>query len=170
MRTNAERSVRASGSDLIPDGFCACPIDTAFDVIGKKWTVLIIRNMLRGHTRFNQLLEHIEGINPKSLSARLKELEREQLISKRIIGTTPVRIEYRLTDKGYDTINVLIDMARWAIRWAPDRVFGSSRRPKDLGASVVAWEQSLLGVDGDKRRLQPLKPSISARRGRLAPA
>ena len=78
-----------------------CPIDTTFRLAGKKFTILIIREMMRDKTRFNQFLDSIEGINPKILSARLKEMEKSGLIRRKVYSTeTPVRIGYFLTEKG----------------------------------------------------------------------
>jgi DNA-binding HxlR family transcriptional regulator len=59
-----------------------CPIDTTFRLVGKKFTILMIREMMRDKTRFNQFLDSIEGINPKILSARLKEMEKSGLIRR----------------------------------------------------------------------------------------
>ena len=61
-----------------------CPIDTTFRLVGKKFTILIIREMMRDKTRFNQFLDSIEGINPKILSARLKEMEKSGLIRRKV--------------------------------------------------------------------------------------
>ena len=77
-----------------------CPINHTFKLVGKKFTMLIIRNMIhRDHKRFNQFLD-IEEINAKILSARLKEMEKDGLIERKIYPDTPVRIEYTITEKG----------------------------------------------------------------------
>ena len=77
-----------------------CPIDTTFRLVGKKFTILIIREMMRDKTRFNQFLDSIEGINPKILSARLKEMEKSGLIRRKVYSTeTPVRIDISLLRK-----------------------------------------------------------------------
>ena len=56
------------------EGMKRCPVDNTFKLIGKKFTVLIVRNMMSNQTRFNQFIESIESINPKTLSTRLKEM------------------------------------------------------------------------------------------------
>ncbi len=77
-----------------------CPINFTFQIIGKKFTVLILRNMMHlGHSHFNEFLT-IEGINPKTLSQRLKEMQKSGLIDRRVTPGTPVTIEYYLTDTG----------------------------------------------------------------------
>lgn len=98
-----------------------CPIDNTFRIIGKKFTVHIIRDMYqRNQTRFNQFLETVEGINSNTLSTRLKEMERGKLIKKRIFHETPIRIEYTLTDKGEDLIPILEQMAAFSLKHAPE--------------------------------------------------
>jgi len=79
-----------------------CPINNTFKIIGKKFTILILRNMINGkQSRFNQLLNSIEESNPQTLSARLREMEKDGLIKpKGYPHEKLVRIEYYLTDKG----------------------------------------------------------------------
>ena len=78
----------------------SCPIETTFRIIGKRWTVLIIREILRGSTQFNRFMENIEGISPKVLTERLRELEKLGILKRRIVSEYPIRIEYNLTDLG----------------------------------------------------------------------
>src|ERR687887_318916 len=108
---------------------CACPINNTFRIMGKKFTALIIRNMMhRGHKRFNQFLE-IEDINAKILSARLKEMEKDGLIKREVFQETPVRIEYTLTEKGNALESILKQMAAFSMRNCAKDVFkdGKSR-------------------------------------------
>ena len=94
-----------------------CPIDNTFKIIGKKFTIHIIRNMaIMGQSRFNQLLDNIEGANPKTLSARLKEMEKANLISRNVYDEVPVKIEYKLTKKGKDLQGVLDQMAAFSMK------------------------------------------------------
>lgn len=140
--------VRKSGSRaverLVPDGFCACPVDIAFDVVGKKWTVLLIRNMLRGHSHFNEFLAYMPGLSPRTLSARLKDLEKEELVVKRVARTAPVSVDYALTPKGHAVLPILEQMVRWSVVWAPDRVFGEGKSRADIENCVREWEDALL--------------------------
>jgi DNA-binding HxlR family transcriptional regulator len=109
-----------------------CPIETTFRIIGKKWTVLIIREILRGRTQFNRFLENIEGITPKVLTERLRELERLGIIRREIVAEYPVRIEYSLTDIGKGFEPVLLSAASFSMKYMPKTVFkdGKSRTPK----------------------------------------
>jgi DNA-binding HxlR family transcriptional regulator len=78
----------------------SCPIETTFKIIGKRWTVLTIREILIGNTQFNRFMENIGGISPKVLTERLHELERLGIIRRRIVSEYPVRVEYNLTERG----------------------------------------------------------------------
>ena len=99
----------------------SCPIDNTFKIIGKKFTVHIVRDMhMRNLTRFNQFLTSVEGINSNTLATRLKEMEQGKLIKKKIYHETPVRIEYTLTEKGEDLIPVLEQMAAFSLKHAPE--------------------------------------------------
>ena len=134
---------------LVPDGFCACPVDVAFSVVGKKWTIHILRNMLRGHSHFNQFLQNIDGLNPKTLSARLKELEREKLVLKRVQTTPPLTIVYALTEKGHAVLPILRQMVQWTIEWAPERIFANGKLPKALDRCIEEWQAHLVASNGD---------------------
>ena len=109
----------------------SCPIETTFKIIGKRWTVLIIREILRGHTQFNRFMENIDGISPKVLTERLRELERLGIIKRRIISKYPVRVEYSLTDRGKGFEPVLISAASFSMKYMPRTVFkdGKPRTP-----------------------------------------
>ena len=104
-------------------GMKACPVDTTSRIIGKKFTVLLIRNMLSNHTRFNQFLESIEGMNQKILSARLKEMEKNGLVSRKVFAETPLRVEYLLTDKGQAIKPILDQMAAFSLQYCSKDVF-----------------------------------------------
>jgi DNA-binding HxlR family transcriptional regulator len=110
----------------------SCPIETTFRIIGKRWTVLIIREIFRGHTQFNRFMENIEGITPKVLTERLRELERLGIISRKIVSEYPVRIEYNLTDAGEGLEQVLLSAASFAMKYMPKTVFrdGKPRTPE----------------------------------------
>jgi len=112
----------------------SCPIETTFRIIGKRWTALIIREILRGNTQFNRFLENIEGISPKVLTERLRELERLGIIRRRIVSEYPVRVEYSLTDMGKGFEPVLLSAASFSMQYMPRTVFkdGNSRTPNQL--------------------------------------
>ena len=112
----------------------SCPIEATLRIIGKKWAVLIIREMFRGTTQFNRFLENIEGITPKVLTERLRELEKFGIIKRRIVSEYPIRIEYEMTDLGKEFEPVLLAAASFSMRNMPKIVFkdGKPRNPGDF--------------------------------------
>jgi DNA-binding HxlR family transcriptional regulator len=111
-----------------------CPIDNTFRIMGKKFTALIIRNMVHlGHKRFNQFMG-IENINAKILSARLKEMEKDGLIKREIFHETPVRIEYTITEKGRALQPILDQMAAFSMQYYAKDVFkdGKARKIEEV--------------------------------------
>ena len=98
-----------------------CTVNLTVKYIARKWTLLIILELYKGvgHTRrFSELKHCLEGITQKVLSARLKELEREGLIEKKVDCTSfPVKSEYSLTKSGLEIIDIVKDMKRWALKW-----------------------------------------------------
>ena len=98
-----------------------CPIDNTFRIIGKKFTIHILRDVsMKGKTRFNEFMESVEGINSNTLATRLREMEKNGLIKRKIFHETPVRIEYTLTNKGEDLIPILEQMAAFSMKHAPE--------------------------------------------------
>jgi DNA-binding HxlR family transcriptional regulator len=116
------------------EGMKNCPLDITSKLIGKKFTVLILRNMMSKQTRFNQFIESIDGINPKTLSTRLKEMEKNGLIRRKIYHETPIRIEYYLTKKGLELKSILDQMVIFSARYCANDVFkdGKSRTYKEI--------------------------------------
>lgn len=112
----------------------SCPIEATFRVIGKKWSVLIIREMLRSTTQFNRFLENIEGITPKVLTERLRELQKFGIVRRRIVSEYPIRVEYEMTDLGKEFEPVLLAAASFSMRNMPKIVFkdGKPRNPGDF--------------------------------------
>jgi DNA-binding HxlR family transcriptional regulator len=111
-----------------------CPINHTFKLVGKKFTMLIIRNMIhRDHRRFNQFLE-IEEINTKILSARLKEMEKDGLIERKVYPDTPVRVEYTITEKGRALEPILNQMSAFSMKYCAKDVFkdGKARKPEQV--------------------------------------
>lgn len=91
-----------------------CPITNALDIVGDKWTLLIIRDMMfLGKTQFNAFLESNEGISTNILTARLKKLEQLNLVKKEAYQTAPRRYAYSLTKPGESLRPILIEMVKW---------------------------------------------------------
>lgn len=95
-----------------------CPVEKTLSIIGKKWAVLIIRDLLTGKKRFGELLVSLNGISPRTLSARLVELEEDEVINKKIFPEMPPHVEYSLTARGRALHTILDDMSRWGSKQA----------------------------------------------------
>lgn len=90
-----------------------CPAACALDIAGDRWTLLIVRDLLRGRDTFGKLAASDEGIPTNILSDRLKRMEEAGLIEAKPYQERPVRYSYALTDKGRDLSEVLTALARW---------------------------------------------------------
>lgn len=88
-------------------------IASAMQIIGNKWTALILRDLFEGPKRFCELEKSVGNINPRTLSQRLDDLEEHGIISKESFAEVPPRTEYTLTDKGEDLLPILQQMAAW---------------------------------------------------------
>jgi DNA-binding HxlR family transcriptional regulator len=103
-----------SGAALSP----FCPYyHRAVELIGRRWTGAIVRALLSGTERFSDLVAAIPGLSDRLLSERLKELEAEGVVLRTVVPETPVRIQYRLTDKGRALAAVVDALSTWAYEW-----------------------------------------------------
>ncbi|MFB4283963.1 winged helix-turn-helix transcriptional regulator [Nonomuraea sp. MTCD27] len=97
-----------------------CPrYHSAVEMIGRRWAGVILRELLHGATRFRQIGAAIPDISDKLLSERLKRFESEGVIERVILPTTPVTIEYRLTEKGRALEAAVRELSIWAETWLP---------------------------------------------------
>ena len=114
--------------DFLVEDCKLCPIDNTFKIIGKKFTIHILRNMIiLNQHRFNEFMNSIEGINPNTLSTRLKEMEKGEIIKKNIYNETPIRIEYNLTTKGKALQPILEEMAKFSTKFCCEDVFTDAK-------------------------------------------
>ncbi len=91
----------------------ACPVETTLLLIGDKWKVLILRDLLDGTKRFGELKKSIGGISQKVLTANLREMETCGLLTRKVYAEIPPRVEYTLTRTGYSLQPVLESMKAW---------------------------------------------------------
>lgn len=104
------------GSHVIESSFC--PVyHQAVELIGRRWTGAILRSMLAGATRFSDITASIPSLSDRLLSERLKELELHGIVTRTVIPYTPVRIEYRLTEKGQALSDVVEAISVWGETW-----------------------------------------------------
>jgi DNA-binding HxlR family transcriptional regulator len=94
----------------------ACPVAKSLDVVGDRWTLLLVRDLLRGPQRFQDLQAGLPGIAPNILSDRLKLMEEHALVTRRLYSDHPPRAEYTLTDRGRELGIVVGALATWGAR------------------------------------------------------
>ena len=87
------------------------------EIIGRRWTGAIIRSMLAGASRYSEIVAAVPGLSDRLLSERLKELESEGIVARSVTPSTPVRIDYTLTEKGRALASVVREVADWAAKW-----------------------------------------------------
>ncbi len=108
-----------------------CPIENALKHVGKKWTINVLRDMFRGKKRFKDFLTANPKLSTKMLSLRLKEMEKDGLIEKNIVGKNPVLIEYNLTEKGRRLNKVLYELYYFSLKQYPEEIFGTVPKNKN---------------------------------------
>ena len=104
----------------------SCTVSQTVRYLSKRWTLLIILELYKGEgytRRFSELRDALPGITPKVLSERLKELEEEEIIVRKVDATAfPVRTEYTLTESGLEIIGIIRDIKRWALKWKIENI------------------------------------------------
>lgn len=107
-----------------------CPrFQTAVDILGRRWIGIVLRALGGGPLRFGELRDRLEVVSDRMLSARLKELEQEGLLARRVVPEPPVHVEYELTEKGAALRGVLDGIARWAEKWVEPAAPRAPRGP-----------------------------------------
>lgn len=98
-----------------------CPVCATADIICGKWTILVIRDLAEGRSRFCELERSLAGISPRTLSLRLRALEDEGVVERHTFPEVPPRVEYSLTDKGRALVPLIEDMRRYGREWLPEK-------------------------------------------------
>ena len=91
----------------------ACPVETTLMLIGDKWKVLILRDLMDGTKRFGELKKSIGTVSQKVLTAQLRDMEEKGLLTRKVYAEVPPRVEYTLTDTGYSLKPILDAMWAW---------------------------------------------------------
>lgn len=104
-----------------PDFRSGCPVASALDVVGDKWSLVVLRTIFAGRHRYGELASMPEAISTNVLADRLMQLERHGLITRTPYQENPVRHQYAVTRRGADLLPVLQALATWAGRHIPDR-------------------------------------------------
>ena len=95
----------------------ACPVETTLMLIGDKWKVLILRDLMTGTKRFGELKKSLGNISQKVLTANLRAMEENGLLIRTVYAQVPPKVEYTLTDTGYSLKPVLDAMVQWGIKY-----------------------------------------------------
>lgn len=115
-RTTVKPSVLDEG---IPDLRSNCPIACSLDILGDKWTLVVVRDIISGRHTYTELQQGREQIPTNILAARLKRLEELEIVAKEPYQQKPVRYRYSLTKKGQDLRPVLRELVRWSYKHLP---------------------------------------------------
>jgi DNA-binding HxlR family transcriptional regulator len=94
-----------------------CPVCATAEIICGKWTILVIRDLAEGRSRFCELERSLAGISPRTLSLRLRALEDEGVVARHTFPEVPPRVEYSLTEKGRALVPLIEDMRRYGREW-----------------------------------------------------
>lgn len=94
-----------------------CPVETTLLLIGDKWKVLILRDLMDGTKRFGELKKSIGSVSQKVLTAQLRDMEEKKLLVRQVYAEVPPRVEYTLTDTGYSLKPILDAMSAWGIEY-----------------------------------------------------
>ncbi len=111
-----------------------CPIARTLDIVGDRWTLLILRDLFVGQTRFSGFLDSSPGMPPKVLSDRLKKLQEHGFIERRVYSEHPLRAEYHLTETGLSFKPVLHAIGEWGF----EHLFEGEEKLRDRIRDVVA--------------------------------
>lgn len=97
-----------------------CPVCRTAEIVCAKWTILIVRDLADGRSRFSQMERSLAGISPRTLSLRLRALEEEGVLERRTFPEVPPRVEYALTEKGRALIPIIDSMRTYGRAWLVD--------------------------------------------------
>jgi len=115
----------------------SCPVCRTADIVCAKWTLLIIRDLAEGRSRFCELERSLSGISPRTLSLRLRDLEQAGIVERQTYAEVPPRVEYALTDKGLALLPIVDDMRVFGERWLADVCSGETTRSSVAAAAIA---------------------------------
>lgn len=99
-----------------------CAVETTLDIIGGRWKVLILRQLLFGVKRFNELHRALPGITQKMLTQQLREMEQDGIIHREVYAQVPPKVEYSLTPLGHSLVPILEAMHQWGVQYLQTKV------------------------------------------------
>jgi DNA-binding HxlR family transcriptional regulator len=113
----AQKGYRQKRRLEMPGKAVCCPVEVTLRVIGGRWKVLIIHQLLNGTMRFNQLQRDLTGITHRTLSRQLREMEADQLVVRNNFNEIPPRVEYSLSPLGHSLKTILFAMDEWGRKY-----------------------------------------------------
>jgi DNA-binding HxlR family transcriptional regulator len=123
-----------------------CPVCLTAQIVCGKWTLLLVRDLAKGRSRFCELERSLSGISPRTLSLRLRALEEEGIVERHTYPEVPPRVEYALTSKGLALLPIIDDMRAYGEEWLGNAALGAAgAESPDASASAEP-----------RRRAQPL--------------
>ena len=124
-----------------------CPVCRTAEIVCGKWTLLVIRDLADGRSRFCELERSLAGISPRTLSLRLRALEEEGIVERQTFPEVPPRVEYILTAKGRALVPLIESMRAYGREW----LGGDCAAPDDPAEAVDDQRQPLLVAEDDRR-------------------
>jgi DNA-binding HxlR family transcriptional regulator len=133
-----DAALRHSGATLhfVKRSNDACPVCATAELVCTKWTMLIVRDLAQGRSRFCELERSLAGISPRTLSLRLRELEAEGVVERRTYPEVPPRVEYALTEKGQALLPIIEQMREFGRGWL--KATGPCEMPEVRAPAAVA--------------------------------
>ncbi len=113
----------------------SCPVCRTADIVCGKWTLLLVRDLAEGRSRFCELERSLQGISPRTLSLRLRALEEEGIVERQTYAEVPPRVEYALTPKGLALLPIVEGMRKYGIRWLGGDPDPADAEPADAEAA-----------------------------------
>ena len=131
-----------------------CPVCRTAEIVCGKWTLLVIRDLAEGRSRFCELERSLQGISPRTLSLRLRALEEEGIVERQTFPEVPPRVEYALTEKGRALVPLIEDMRAYGLAWLGGEEPDDDRQSRRAGRRRA----------GDRRRLtrQAMRIAVAA--------
>ena len=113
-----------------------CPVCRTAQIVCAKWTILIVRDLADGRSRFSQMERSLAGISPRTLSLRLRALEEEGIVERRTFPEVPPRVGYALTEKGRALIPIIDSMREYGRTWLADKCAAEPARSGAVPAAA----------------------------------
>jgi DNA-binding HxlR family transcriptional regulator len=114
-----------------------CPVCRTAQIVCGKWTLLLVKELAEGQSRFCELERSLEGISPRTLSLRLRALEEEGIVIRETFPEVPPRVEYALTEKGQALAPIVEDMRAYGLRWLFDECALPAAAASAVGALAI---------------------------------